>query len=203
MRIVHGVFNDDLDPGRDSQWCDNALDQPREFRWILHDLVLSREMEQAADNVFAAIGLFDNHLNVFERLVFFGAFIAQQVGVHQYDAQRIVDFVSDAGRQLPHARQFLGVQEGLLGTGQFLVRFLQFAIGLAESVDGMGQAHFVFGQPPVNGDRVFAACFVAACTAIQFILGRRFSQSGQDLVQLFFVRLRNSLVLGTECAVQR
>ena len=122
--------------------------------------------------------------------------------VHQYDAERVIDFMCDAGGQLTHAREFLGLHERFLGGSQLFVRFLEFAVGLAESIDGVGEAHFVFREPAVDGDGMFAAGFVAAGAAVQFIFRVRFAQLGENLLQGLRVRLGNALITGGEPAVQ-
>ena len=98
-------------------------------------------------------------------------------------AERVVDLVGDAGRQLAHAGQLARALEGLLGLFERPVRYLQFLVGGLQLLDGVGQAHVGVGQAGVDGVGVVDAGVVAAGAAVEQVLGPELAHAVQDLVQ--------------------
>ena len=102
-------------------------DQLGEVDPVVHHLVLPGEVEQAGDDLLAAVGLLGDHRQVARVLGLAGQLLLQEVRVHQHDAERVVHLVGDAGGQLAHAGQLLGLHQRLLRVGQLLVRARQLA----------------------------------------------------------------------------
>ena len=99
-------------------------------------------------------------------------------------AQRVVDLVGDAGRQLAHAGQLAGALERLLGFFQGLVRLLQLLVRRAELLDGVGEAHIGVGQAGEHGVGVVDAGVVAAGAAVEQVLGLELAHAVQDVVDI-------------------
>ena len=201
-RIGQAVLDADRDAFGHGDREHRPIDQLAEVVGDADDLVLPGEMEQAGDDLLAAVGLLGDHHQVLAHLRLRLAFVQQQVGVHQHDAQRIVHFVGDAGGQLAHAGQLFRLHEGLLGGGQLDVRRLDFPQGHAELIDRVRQAHLGLGQPLVNGDGMLAAGVVAAGPAVQFVAGEPLAHAVHDLVDLAAGRRGDPLVVGLERAAQ-
>ena len=108
---------------------------------MLH-LVLAREVQQPGHDLLAAVGLLDHHRQVFAHLGTDPPICSsRKCGVHDHDAERVVHLVGDAGGQLAHARQLLGLDQRLLRAGEFLVREGQVTDRAAELLDAVRQAH--------------------------------------------------------------
>ena len=203
FRIVHRAVDGQLNSLGNQKWCDDAMHESRNVGGVFDDFILASEVQQSADDVLTTVCLFGDHANIVEALIVAWEVVHQQVSVHEDDAERVVDFMGDAGGQLPHAGEFLGLHQGLLSGGQLLVGILQFTISLAEPVDGIGEAHFVFGQSPVDRGSMFTAGFVAARAAVEFIFRVGLAELGEDLLQRFGWRFRDPLITGREVALQR
>ncbi|MCU0252022.1 MAG: hypothetical protein MUE61_17630 [Vicinamibacterales bacterium] len=116
-----------------------------------------------------SVGLLDHHGQVVAQLRAAADLLHQEVRVHDDHAQGVVHLVGDAGGQLAHARELLGLDERLLRAGQLLVGMGQFADGAAELLDAVGQAHRRFGQARVDRAGQVAAGRVAARAAVQLV----------------------------------
>ncbi|MPM70226.1 hypothetical protein SDC9_117179 [bioreactor metagenome] len=60
-------------------------------------LIFSGKIQQASDNFLATFCLFDNQLKVFLHRAVSRRFILENIGIHRYDAQRIVEFMGNTG----------------------------------------------------------------------------------------------------------
>ena len=95
---------------------------------LAHDAALAGEVEQARDDLLAAVGLVDDQLEVVLDLGVAAValdLLEQDVGLQQQDAERVVDLVGDAGRELAHAGQLLRLDQRLLGALERAVRLLE------------------------------------------------------------------------------
>ena len=171
-------------PSANGQRAHDLAHQVGEVGRLAHHPALAGEVEQAGDDLLAAVGLVDDELDVGRHLRVVLAVLEQQVGVQQEDAQRVVDLVGDAGGELAHAGELLALDQGLLGRLQREVGLLQLVDGLAQLLDGVGQAHLDLGQALPDGDRVVAAGVVAAGPAVELVLGAVLVHAREDLVEL-------------------
>ncbi len=171
-------------PSANGQRAHDLAHQVGEVRGLAHHAALAGEVEQAGDDLLAAVGLVDDELDVLGLLRVVLAVLEQQVGVQQEDAQRVVDLVGDAGGELAHAGELLALDQGLLGRLQGEVGLLQLVDGLAQLLDGVGQAHLDLGQALPDGDGVVAAGVVAAGPAVELVLGAVLVHAREDLPEL-------------------
>jgi len=122
--------------------------------------------------------------------------------MHEHHPERVVDLVGDAGRELAHAGQLLGLHERLLSAGQFLVGGVELVHGPMQLLDGVGQAHLGFGQPHVHRRGMLDAGGVAAGAAVELVLGTELAHARQDAGQLLPGGHGHALVLHREAAAQ-
>jgi hypothetical protein len=120
------------------------------------------------------------------------------VGIEKNGPQGVVDLVGHSRGQLPH-------RSHLFRLDQLLLSFPELAMGLGQAgqilfqlIDEVGQAHFVFRQPPVHGAGFFLAGSVPAGPAVQFILGVNFVGPPQDLPDDVRARRGQPPVVGAE-----
>ena len=165
-RIGQLVLDADLDMAGHTDRPQGTIDQIADVGRTTDDFVLSGEVQQARNDLLAAVRLFGDHRQIASQRAVVGAGVQQQVRIHQDHAQRIVHFMGDPGGQLSHAGQFLGLNQGILCLGQLPVRRLHFPHGSAELVDRVRQAHGVLGQPLADRHGMFPAGVVTTGAAV-------------------------------------
>ena len=185
VEVVDDLHRDALG---ERQRAHDLADQVGEVGGLAHHAALAGEVEQAGDDLLAAVGLVDDELDVVGTSGVVLAVLEQQVGVQQQDAQRVVDLVGDAGGELAHAGELLALDQGLLGRLQGEVGLLQLVHGLAQLLDRVGQAHLDLGQALPDGDGVVAAGVVAAGAAVELVLGAVLVHAREDLLELLVAR---------------
>ena len=116
---------------------------------------LAGEVEQAADDLAAALGLAHDHLEVGAQLgVVLGA-VDEERGVGEHAGQRVVDLVRHAGREAADGCQLVGLRELALGLGEPRRHRVEGARQLAELV---AAGHRDGGGEIAGGDAPRARC---------------------------------------------
>jgi hypothetical protein len=120
-RVINPGFHFRGHAGRERVRYDGVLHKAAKIHAPKYGFVLSCEMKQPEHDLFAAIGLLDDHLEVFAPLRELLGLLEQHIGMHEDDPERVVDFMRNPRGQLSHARKPFGVHQSFLSINQLLM----------------------------------------------------------------------------------
>ena len=72
LGIAQRAFDAELDTSGNTEWRNDVLHECDDIGGVFDDFVLAGEVEQAADDVLAAVRLFRDHADVIKPLITFG-----------------------------------------------------------------------------------------------------------------------------------
>src|SRR6266849_1431874 len=100
-------------------------------------LVLAGEAQEILDDAVGALGLLVKLVGILDSLLSHLSTGGQQLAVAEDGGKRVVQFMRDAGDQLPDRRQLLAVEQLLLGAAQVFVGLASLLIE-NRALDGAG-----------------------------------------------------------------